>query len=190
MDQPSAYLESLVRQLRSDAGLSARALAEAAGIDHTTLSRLGRHRVDSKSLAKLLAYYSAPPDVFVSVIQAHIWDELTRAGVDPSRFWTQIIDSDFAWFSALRPSIQADIEVLGKNAMTNRHLELTLSGMAEASLRAQAEQADRANKIYQIPRTTGDSIAAEDILAPKKSPRKNAGAPTARPSLPPKSKAS
>lgn len=117
---------------------------------------------------------------------AHLWDEVVRAGLNPEVFWDQIADEDGRWFAALPPKLQGALHGLGDTAKGDPQFVDLLDAMALQRLRAAAIAHDAAR--YPTSHEETIRFAAED--APTSKPRKNAGAPTARPSLPPKPKAS
>ena len=187
VNQPAHHFQLALKTFIKAEGLSARAFAQAVGVNNSLISRLDEHRVDSDSLAKLLRHFSRRPDQQIALLRAHLWDEVIRAGIDPDVVWASLVDGDLAWLAKLSPGVQADLEVIGGEAMSNTGIRFSITGIAESILRGRAEQSDRGSKLYQIPDVPA-KYAAED--APAAKPRKNAGAPTARPSHPPRSKAS
>lgn len=177
----ASNLQRALKAILDQDDVSGRAFASKIGVNASTISRLDETRIDANSLAKVLSFFAHQPDRVTALLRAHLWDEIARAGVDPLEAWTQITGrdgGDFSWFSTLPPGLQADLEVVGTEARNNRGIALSLEGMAHVILRAKVEE------IGQLP-------AHEAPLAKAgKSQRKNTGAPTARPSLPPRAKAS
>ncbi|HLP07903.1 MAG TPA: hypothetical protein VK178_07035 [Opitutaceae bacterium] len=189
MNQPANHFHRALKAILDAEPISARAFAQKIGINNSVISRLGESRVDSDSLARMVGYFSNRNDVVVSLLRAHLWDEVIRSGANPDTVWSSLVDGDIAWLAALPPGIQADLEVLGPEAVTNSGIRFSLTGMAQAILRGRAEQVDRSAKPQALYQQAEPAIqlAAE----PEQTrPRKNAGAPTARASLPPKPKAS
>lgn len=164
-------------------------------LNPSLVSRLDQQRVDSTSLAKILQFFSGNRPVFVELLRAHLWDEIIRAGADPEVFWDDVANGDFGWLSTLSPSLQGDLQLVGTQAREVPGIRLAVEGLASAIMRSLAEVADAslgisaerkaALRSYSIPRS---EVVNVHITA--KRTRKNAGAPSARPDFPAKSKAS
>lgn len=187
VNEPSHHLQLALKACLIEAGLSGRAFAKKVGVNNSLISRLGEHRVDSESLAKMLRHFGSRPDQQLALLRAHLWDEVIRVGLDPGAMWSSLVDGDLAWLAKLPPSVQADLEVVGEESMINSGIRFSITGIAGSILRGRAEQCDRDSKLRLISDQAANQGAAD---APASKPRKNIGAPAVRPSLPPKPKAS
>ena len=122
-------------------GLSYREVAAGVGIAHSNLSRLRDQRLESSKLRQLIAWW--PEEATrQQLLSAHLWDEIARAGLDPSAFWEAIADEDGRWFAALPPKLQAALRGLGDTARDDPAFIALLDAMAEQRVRAAALSLD------------------------------------------------
>lgn len=137
----------------------------------------------------MLKHFARNPNRIIELMRAHLWDEIIRADIDPDTIWPALVDGDIAWLAKLPPGVQADLEVIGAESTSNSGIRFSIAGIAASILRGRAEQVDaQRGKLYALPEPSAQLAAEPAPIAPKR--RKNTGAPTARPSLPPKPKAS
>lgn len=155
------HLADAIGAILSRHHLSAREMAAAAGISHSIISRLRDQRIDTSSLQKLVAWCPTIPERD-QVVLAHLWDEVTRLGLDPAPFWDSIADEDSRWFASLPPKVQAALRGLGDSAVGDPAFIDLLDGMAERRLRASAVKFDASYSQPEQPQ----AIAAEEPSKP------------------------
>lgn len=133
---PAAHhLADALAALIKSRGLSYRKVAAGVGIAHSNLSRLRDQRLESTKLRQLISWWS-DESARSQLLAAHLWDEITRAGLDPSSFWDQLADEDGRWFAALPPKLQAALRGLGDTAREDSTFIDLLDAMAAQRLRS------------------------------------------------------
>lgn len=181
----SAFGNALTQVLR-DEQRTKEDVARVAGLAPSTIYRLakGEVRPDPETLPKIISAATDNLDLRYDLIIGHLVDEVGASNLPLSGL---VLRRSNGRELTAPPAIAAEIFLLLACAEKDTEIQAAVKDLALLAGRATARAAD------QVAESDGLSLklVADDPSASKSTKsRKNTGAPTARPSLPPRAKAS
>ena len=180
----SAFGDALAAVLKHE-GRNKEDVAQVAGVAPSTVYRLvkGEVRPDHDTLPRIINAATPSIDFRFELIVGHLIDEVLASGLPLSGL---VLRRANGRELTAPPAIAAEAALLLDCAGRDSEVAEIIKDLAAVAIRAAARDADaKRPPLYRI--IDGDTkMVAEDAAKA----RKNADAPTARPSLPPKSKAS
>ena len=178
----SAFGDALAAVLKQE-GRNKEDVAQVAGVAPSTVYRLvkGEVRPDHDTLPRIINAATSSIDWRFELIVGHLIDEVMASGLPLSGL---VLRRANGHELTAPPAIAAEAALLLDCAGRDPEVAEIIKDLAGVAIRAASRDADAKHRsLYRV--IDGDAkMVAEDR------PRKNAGAPAGRPSLPPKPKAS
>lgn len=137
----------------AEENLSQRQLADRCGINPTTVHAVIHGRPCSQENLRLFCtHISANVRWKYEVLIAHLRDEVTRSGLDPSPIVVRYVDGLASGAVALPEEVSVSIGILAREAQTDPALQKLLDSLASMTVRAKAVVADAiASRAQHVP---------------------------------------